>query len=215
LIGYDTWIRSQPQRAVTRLDAALNVHPLSTLAEQDRPYAPIARLYAQSGRADRARTVLAQFAQIKDTSFYRSHQSDVHEALAEIAVAEKRYRDAIAEFRRADVDVDGRPANENPVHVHFNLGRAFDLANQPDSAIAELEAYLRIPYDSRSDDDQFVLAGTHKRLGELYDAKGDREKAISHLTKFIELWKDADPELQPAVADAKRRLTKLQAAGKG
>jgi len=49
----------------------------------------------------------------------------------------------------------------------------------------------------------------------LYDAKGDREKAISHLSKFVELWKNADAELQPAVADAKRRLTKLQAGGRG
>jgi len=89
------------------------------------------------------------------------------------------------------------------------------LANQPDSAIAELEAYTTIRYDGRFDDDQFALAGTHKRLGELYDAKGDREKAISHLSKFVELWKNADADLQPAVADAKRRLTKLQAGGKG
>jgi hypothetical protein len=49
----------------------------------------------------------------------------------------------------------------------------------------------------------------------LYDAKGDREKAISPLSKFVELWKNADADLQPAVADAKRRLTKLQAGGKG
>jgi tetratricopeptide (TPR) repeat protein len=88
------------------------------------------------------------------------------------------------------------------------------LANKPDSAIAELEAFLRAQYDSRLDDDMFGLVGAHKRLGELYDAKGDREKAISHLSKFVELWKNADPELQPAVSDAKRRLAKLQAGGK-
>jgi len=34
------------------------------------------------------------------------------------------------------------------------------------------------------------------------------------LSKFVALWKNADPELQPAVADAKRRLTKLQAGKK-
>jgi len=147
--------------------------------------------------------------------FLRGRQPDVHEALGEIALAEKHYSDAIVEFRRADLAADGKPASDNPVRVHFNLGRAFDLANQPDSAIAELEAYTTIRYDGRFDDDQFALAGTHKRLGELYDAKGDREKAISHLSKFVELWKNADADLQPAVADAKRRLTKLQAGGKG
>ena len=37
---------------------------------------------------------------------------------------------------------------------------------------------------------------------------------ISHLSKFVELWKNADPELPPTVADAKRRLTRLQAGTK-
>jgi tetratricopeptide (TPR) repeat protein len=137
----------------------------------------------------------------------------VHEALGEIALAEKRYSDAIREYRRGDVNADGRPT-EDPIHVHFNLGRAFDLANQPDSAIAELEALIAVRWDSRLDEDALPLAGAHKRLGELYDAKGDRERAISHLSKFVELWKNADAELQPAVNDAKRRLAKLQAGGK-
>jgi len=215
LIANDAWLRNQGQRAVARLDAALAAHPLAAVPEQDRPYAWLARIYALAGRPDKARAVLAQFAQIKDTVFLRGRQSEVHEALGEIALAEKHYNDAIVEFRRADIAADGKPANDNPVRVHFNLGRAFDLANQPDSAIAELEAYTTVRYDSRFDDDQFALAGTHKRLGELYDAKGDREKAISHLSKFVELWKNADADLQPAVADAKRRITKLQAGSKG
>jgi tetratricopeptide (TPR) repeat protein/tRNA A-37 threonylcarbamoyl transferase component Bud32 len=207
----DVWLLNQPQRAVQRLDAALTVHPLTAIAEQDRPYALLARLYAVAGRPDRAREMLRQFSQIKDTAFLRSKQPDVHVALGEIALAEKRYADAIAEFRRGDLAADGKPASENPLDVHFNLGRAFDLANQPDSAIAELETVVRTRWDSRADEDLFALAGTHKRLGELYDAKGDRDKAISHLSKFVELWKNADPELQPVVADAKRRLAKLQA----
>ena len=211
---YDAWFRGQSQRAVARLDAALNVHPLSGVPEQDRPYALLARVYAVSGRPDRARAILAQFAQIKDTALYRSRQWEVHEALGEIALAEKRYHDAMAEFRRADRGSDGQPAIEDPLLLHFNLARAFDLANEPDSAITEFEAIGKVQWYSRIDDDVFALAGTEKRLGELYDAKGDREKAISHLSKFVELWKNADPELQPAVADAKRRLTKLQAGKK-
>jgi tetratricopeptide (TPR) repeat protein/tRNA A-37 threonylcarbamoyl transferase component Bud32 len=213
LAAYDAWFRNQSPRAVARLDAALNAHPLAAIPERDRPYAFLAKVYAMAGRADRARAILTQFAQIKDTAYYRSRQPDVHDALGEVALAEKRYSDAIQEYRRADLNFDGRPI-EDPMRVHFNLGRAFDLANQPDSAIAELEALIALRWDSRLDNDGLQLAGSHKRLGELYDAKGDREKAISHLSKFVELWKNADPELQPAVNDAKRRLAKLQAGGK-
>jgi tetratricopeptide (TPR) repeat protein len=215
LAGLDIWLRNQPQRGVQRLDASLAALPITTLPEQDRPYLPLAKLYAVAGRPDRARAMLDQFAKLKDTAFVRSKQPVVHEALGEIALAEKRYQDAITEFRRSALAADGKPYDDNPLRVHFELGRAFDLANQPDSAIAELEAYVNTPWESRPDADWYALAGTHKRLGELYDAKGDRQNAISHLSKFVELWKNADAELQPAVADAKRRLARLEAGLKG
>jgi len=214
LAGFDAWFRNQSARAAARLDAALAAHPLASIPPEDRPYGLLARVYSVAGRPDRARAVLADLTGLKDTSFVRRRQPSLHSALGEIALAEKRYADAITEFRRGDLDTDGRPTGGEPLRIHFNLGRAFDLANEPDSAIAHFEAYIETPEESRTDTDFDALAGIHKRLGELYDAKGDREKAISHLSKFVELWKNADPELQPAVADAKRRLTKLQAGGK-
>jgi tetratricopeptide (TPR) repeat protein len=213
MAGYDVWLRSQPARAVARLDAALAAHPLSEIPAQDRPYDWLAHVYSIAGRPDRARAVLADFAQNKDSGFIRRRQPMLHQSLGEIALAEKRYADAIVEFRRGDLDIDGRPIG-TPLRTHFSLGRAFDLANEVDSAIAHFNTYLEIPEDGRIDIDFEALAGVHKRLGELYDGKGEREKAISHFSKFLELWKNADPELQPTVADVKRRLARLQAAGK-
>jgi tetratricopeptide (TPR) repeat protein len=205
----DGWFRKQQARAAARVDAALVLHPLTTLPEQDRPYTDLARIYAMLDQPVRARAMLAQFAAIKDTAYYRGRQSRVHEALGDIAVAEKRYAEAIPEYRRGDVMPDGFPRGERALPIHFNLGRAFDLANQPDSAIAHFEAYLQTRDYSRLETDVYALAGIHKRLGELYQARGDTERAISHLTKFVDLWKNADPELQPAVVDARRRLTQL------
>ena len=215
LASYDAWFRNQPQRAAARLDAALAVHPLAGIPEQDRRYPQLAIAFAVAGRPDRARAMLAEFAKIKDTALYRARQARVHEALGEIALTEKRFDDAITEFRRGDVGADGFPIDEDQTRIHFELGRAFDLAGKPDSAIVELEAFINSTFYSRIDADQFWLAGAHKRLGELYDMKGDRERAISHLSRFVELWKNADPELQPVVAEAKRHLAKLQAGGKG
>ena len=48
-----------------------------------------------------------------------------------------------------------------------------------------------------------------KRLGELYEARNDRDNAIEYYNRFIELWKDADPELQPQLEDVRRRLAAL------
>ena len=38
-------------------------------------------------------------------------------------------------------------------------------------------------------------------------------KAIEHYQKFVDLWKDADPELQPKVREARARLDALRRKG--
>ncbi len=58
--------------------------------------------------------------------------------------------------------------------------------------------------------DPLFLAGTHKRLGELYEAKGERAKAEGHYLQFVDQWKNADPVLQPKVTEVKRRLAHLK-----
>jgi tetratricopeptide (TPR) repeat protein len=196
------------------MDAAIAANPPAALPERDRPLPEIAAAYAVAGRPDRARAFLGQFAQLKDTAYVRSRAGDVHWAQGEIALAEKRPRDAVVEFRRSDRLPDGYPRFSDNAWVHGAVARAFDLANEPDSAITEFEAYLNASFGNRLDDDLLFLAGSHKRLGELYDAKGDRAKATAHLTKFVELWKNADPELQPSVQDARKRLARLAATEK-
>ena len=42
--------------------------------------------------------------------------------------------------------------------------------------------------------------------------KGQPREAMSHYSKFIDLWKNADPDLQPHVQKAKERLAQLQRA---
>jgi tetratricopeptide (TPR) repeat protein len=57
--------------------------------------------------------------------------------------------------------------------------------------------------------DPMRLPAIRERLGQLYESMGDTAKAIANYHAFIELWKNADPELQPRVADARRRLARL------
>jgi hypothetical protein len=47
-------------------------------------------------------------------------------------------------------------------------------------------------------------------LGEMYEAKGNVDKALTHYQAFVELWKAADPELQPRVRDVRGRIERLQ-----
>ena len=196
-------------RVSARLDALMNAIPLASLPESDRPYEMLGTTYAALGRVDRARAQLEQVAQLRDTILRRTFQPSVHTIQGEIALAENRPDDALKEFRRADSLADG-PVNSDAGWVLFQTGRAFDAGNQPDSAIAMFEQYLRSnDAFSRMIDDEVALPIIQRRLGELYDAKGDRARAVSHYSAFVKLWKNADPELQPQVADVRKRIARL------
>jgi len=89
------------------------------------------------------------------------------------------------------------------------VARAYDAAGQADSAAAVHERYLATYDATRSFAGDVHKAPTHKRLGELYEARGDRDKAVEHYNEFVELWKDADPVLQPQVQDVRERIARL------
>ncbi|HEY9427646.1 MAG TPA: protein kinase [Gemmatimonadaceae bacterium] len=208
----EIYFRERPERAVQILDSALGRTSLSAMDPFERPDAKLAALYALAGRPDRARGLLARYANdVRDSAARRSNEPARHRALAEIALAERRPLDAVEEFRLADQLPDG-PADGCTVCLSAGLGRAYDQANMPDSAIASYERYIATPFSWRAGRplDPILLAGMHERLAELYEASGDRARAVPHYTQFIAMWKDADPGLQPRVAQARRRLTQLR-----
>jgi hypothetical protein len=49
------------------------------------------------------------------------------------------------------------------------------------------------------------------RLGEIYEQKGERAKALAYYTRFVDFWAGADRELQPRVAEARERIALLSA----
>jgi tetratricopeptide (TPR) repeat protein len=53
------------------------------------------------------------------------------------------------------------------------------------------------------------LAPSHLRQAELYDRLGERQQAVDHYSRFIQLWKGCDPELRPSVDRARSRLASL------
>ena len=121
--------------------------------------------------------------------------------LGAIALAERRPQEAITEFRAQD--------QASLVGAAANLGRAYDLAGIPDSAIASYQRYLDTPFIGRLPLDAVWRARALYRLGELYEEKGDRVKAADRYAEFVKLWKRADADLQPKVTEAKQRLEAL------
>jgi tetratricopeptide (TPR) repeat protein len=201
-------VAGEPSRAVSELERALAQHPLRSLPLVDRPYLHLhlATAFARSGRVDRARALLAEYERVGDPR-WRDQQGRAALELSRghIALAERRWPAAIARFKAAIAE-EWSPALGFP-----DLGRAYDLGGQIDSAIAVYERYLDTPdpYDEFPfGTDRGILAlelpGIYRRLGELYRQRGETEKAREYYHRFAELWKDCDPKLRPQVLQARR-----------
>jgi tetratricopeptide (TPR) repeat protein len=197
--------------AVKSLDAAIVALNFKALALADRPYLYFAISYAAAGRVDLAKAYLARFdADVRDTAMRRVQLPNYQTAMATVAAREKRWNEAMDLFRKADRLPDG-PLDPNPTYTLTNVLWTWALAGQADSAIVEYERYLKTPMGGRKrvGPDIFVPAAITEALAKMYDAKGNTERASSLYRDFIELWKNADPELQPRVAEARKRLAKL------
>jgi tetratricopeptide (TPR) repeat protein len=59
--------------------------------------------------------------------------------------------------------------------------------------------------------DGFVyFAAKHLKMGELYERMENQEKAAKHYARFVELWRDCDPQFRPTVEDVRERVARLQ-----
>jgi hypothetical protein len=158
------WFGGPSPQIVRATDAAIAAIPFRNMAMSDRPYDLAARVYALAGRPDKAREMLAERQHaVTDTAWNRQQQADVHRALAEIALAEHQPAIALDEFRKSDIGDDGYPERECGPCIAFNIARAFDAADQRDSAIVAYERYIAMPYYKKiTDVDGEALAGTLK-----------------------------------------------------
>ena len=203
----DILFRGRPGPGAQRVEAIMAGRQWTSADPRDRPYFWAATMLARAGKPERARQILARYrAEDPLDAAAAPNQRQLAAVSGEIALAEGKHAEALAQFRAGDLREDGAPIPCEAC-THFNLARAFDAAGQPDSAVSYFERYLAIPAPRRVDFQ--ALAAVEQRLGELYDSRKERQKAITHYTAFVDQWKRADADLQPAVASVKRRLNEL------
>lgn len=134
-------------------------------------------------------------------------------ALGAIALAEGEAATAVTNLREAD-RVGWCVTCPLPT-----LARADDAAGMPDSTISVLERFLTIGAFEGLQVGPDVTPGVtpfdqglaYERLGQLYEERGDVENAEKYHSLFVELWAEADQELQPRVAAARARLSAIAA----
>ena len=201
----DLHYRNRPDDAVQKVSAALARHPLAGIPPESRPYSDLAALYARAGRVGEAQRLMAEFERVIPEGIRRGSFAR-RGAAAEIAAAQGHYAEAVAQASLL------RQESGCPVCALLDLGRMYEKTGQTDSALAAYETVVTRSAPYRIFDDSYQLAPTYKRLGELYEAKGDRAKALDYYGRFVDLWKNADPELQPVVRDVRQRLARLGGA---
>jgi serine/threonine protein kinase/tetratricopeptide (TPR) repeat protein len=91
--------------------------------------------------------------------------------------------------------------------IRDTLARAYLGKGDIDRAVAFYEK--KITADPKSREQRLIHPKYHYLLGELYEEKGENAKAIEQYERFLDLWKDADPDL-PELGDAKQRLSSLR-----
>jgi tetratricopeptide (TPR) repeat protein/tRNA A-37 threonylcarbamoyl transferase component Bud32 len=201
----ETLVWDDVSRGLRVLEDAVSRFSLEDLSPLDRPYGQLAMAYAAANDPERARLLLEEYEATPEADHSRLTELWAFGARGVEALVEGRPDEALANFRRFD------EGNSCGTCAYPWLARAFEAAGQADSARAYFERFVDLPsanvwYDAGH------LAHAYLRLGQICEEQGDPEQATSYLTAVLDLWADADPELEPRVEAARRALERLQGA---
>jgi tetratricopeptide (TPR) repeat protein len=202
LSGAYSMLLGDPAQGLAVLEAALERYPLENMSPWNRPYYWLIWAYVQAGETTRARALLDELGSTRPVEINRGYERWYHRARGYVAGSEGRSDEALEAFKRFDQDASCYPC------AVAALSRGFDLAGQADSALTYYEQYAEFAWRPLLWD-YMELPVSYRRLGELYEEKGDREKAVDYYGRFVELWSDADPQLQPVVEDVRGRIARL------
>jgi len=199
----DLYVRDDPVAGLRAVEAGLASYSLSSMDPYNRPYLALATFFAEAGRADRARELLAEMERETDLEVISAFDAVLLDlARGLIAGEEERLDEAIAAFRRAD-------RLRCQLCGLSELARTYDRAGSADSALALYERWIETPAPFRLMTGYRLQGPTLERMAGLFDERGDLESAAKYYAMFVDLWADADEELQPRVRAAQTRLEEI------
>jgi tetratricopeptide (TPR) repeat protein len=203
-------VKEQPATGRALLHEVLRRLPPDSFAMAERPYESVLWAATFSGDVALAQQARGDFQRVL-VAHGKTVDRPATESLSDglVSLAAGRFEEVLTKINEADRL--NHPCTECVAALRFI---AQDKLNRPDSAIATGEAFLKVRRagPSFSSNEALFRPAVLQRLGELYEAKGQSDKALTRYQAFVDLWHGADPDLQPRVRDVRSRIARLQAA---
>ncbi len=190
---------------------------LTRLAAELRPRLRLHLLGLFSSRLGDAAEALRIAARITQSSPSAEMLPVVHAMAAtvraDVALRAGRTGDALRELESVTTTVPleliSRPAfalvrEHGQEHARYLRAEALTTLGRDGDAIRVWStAFQNAPHEAA------YSPWVSRRLGELYQRSGDRERAARHLARFMHLWEASDARLRPAVDAARAELARL------
>jgi len=192
-------------------------------AEADRPELDRVALHyrglAQAAKKSfgEARKTADELKHRVDVSIYKKDIRRYEHLLGVIALGEGRYQEAASRFERGASEL-AFPGSLYPEDHHIldalflePLAEAAFLSGDLDKARQTYEKITGLTVGRYLYGDRY--ARSFFRLGIIAEKQGRKDEAAGHFRNFLDLWKDADPDL-PEVEDARQRLAGLKSSNR-
>ncbi len=166
-----------------------------------------ALFFARAGQFDKADSIRDQLYRDYSNNDQYGRINSYWFARGSIEFYHGNYADAIESLNRG-LYAEYADARWAFVFKHY-LGRAYMQLQEWDKAIPLFEDVTTTYNNGFMIDLPTYDVLSYYYLGIAYQESGEPKKAVAPLTEFVDTWKDADPELQSYVTDARQRLSKI------
>lgn len=193
--------RGLKRKAVEELATALEIRKRSNIGPWWLQLA--AKIYARMGMPAEAEALFEEVSsQVNEEN--RTDRATMNLLQGEIALARGKAAEAVEYMERAYL-------LREDIYVLESVAYAYAQMRDLDKAVEKYSGIIGNVDLGWESQDCWVQA--HYQLGKIYTENEEPEKALRHLERFVELWKDGEPDL-PALKDArikiKALLTRLQ-----
>ncbi len=158
--------------------------------------------YARNRMFDRAENVLRRLETLISEEHTNPNLAQFYRLKGEIEFAKQNYQESANDYQISISYDDG-------LQTRASLARVYVKTGNYEKAIEEHEFIVAHRWATLFDAVPTLWALSHYGLGEIYELKGDTTKAIRYYEKFLNIFKQADEDLQEVI-DAKTRLAELK-----